>query len=256
MYQTKPHNRLFHYCKLNTAIEKILPKKELLLSPLLNTNDPRENKSFVFAGIFPDQIDLAEMEKLNRDISLFLREDTKVISFSEDNLIQHFFGFEYSRMWAYYGDNHKGLCIELDKEEFLLENKNIIDTTLLRKINYYEFNITKSVEHKWVNHAFMKHMGKENYLRQKFRNENLEYLYFTKDKEWESENEVRLIYFSDNPEKEYCSIKNSIRNIFVGVDFDEAYLPSIINSCPDVTISKLHYQSIRLNPKEIYTPKM
>jgi hypothetical protein len=255
MKHSKPNNRLFHYCKLNTAIEKILPKKELLLSPLLNTNDPRENKSFVFAGVFSNETNFDEMERLNNEISLFLRNDTKVISFSNDDSIHHFSGFEYSRMWAYYGDNHKGLCIELDKDKFLSENKNIIDSNLLRKISYYEFDIKKPVEHKWVNHHFMEHMGKEKYLRKNFRNENLEYLYFTKDKEWESENEVRLVYFSENQENEYCTIQNCISNIFVGVDFNNAYLPSIIKTCPEIAISKLHYQSVRLIPKEIYTPK-
>ena len=252
MNSTNPFNRIFHYCKLSTAIENILPRKELLLSPMLNTNDPRENKSFVFGGFFSEPIDIMKVAPLNEDISFYLREDAKVISFSKDNYEKNLFGFEYSKMWAHYGDNHKGICLELDKEEFLKENEDIINSNFLKEIIYYKFDITKPVEHKRVNHAFMEFMGKEKYLREKFRNENLDYLYYTKNKEWESEQEIRLLHFSENKTNEYCSIKKCLKNIFVGVDFNGAYLPSLISLCPDITISKLDYQSVRLIPKEIY----
>jgi hypothetical protein len=41
--------KLYHYCKLSTALEYILPSMQLRLSPLIHTNDPRENKDLVFA---------------------------------------------------------------------------------------------------------------------------------------------------------------------------------------------------------------
>jgi hypothetical protein len=46
-------SKLYHYCKLETAIENILPAKQLLLGPLENTNDPKENRTFQFASISP-----------------------------------------------------------------------------------------------------------------------------------------------------------------------------------------------------------
>ncbi len=36
---------LYYYCSLQTAMESILPKKRLLLSPLIKTNDPRVEKT-------------------------------------------------------------------------------------------------------------------------------------------------------------------------------------------------------------------
>lgn len=70
-------------------------------------------------------------------------------------------------MWAHYGDKHKGVCVELDKCDFLQENISLIHSDLLRPINYKEFDPTKSQEkHKEVNLDTMKKLGKEKYLRE------------------------------------------------------------------------------------------
>lgn len=115
------NNRLYYYCKLSTAIEKILPKKQILLNPAGRTNDPRENKNFVFASINMFAGDYFLLKNRDNSISDEIRRDCKMICFSTD--YKHFFGYEYSRMWALYGDNHKGICIELNKEKFILENQ-------------------------------------------------------------------------------------------------------------------------------------
>lgn len=75
---------LYHYCKLNTALEHILPAQKLRFNLLNKTNDPRENKSFVFAseswGPIPNS------DERNEVISEMLRKDCKVICFSRDRL--------------------------------------------------------------------------------------------------------------------------------------------------------------------------
>jgi hypothetical protein len=251
MALTPPGNRIYHYCTLTTALEYIFPNRNLLLSPITKTNDPRENKSFVFAAtFFHDDLQLNQLDARNKEISNALREDCKVLCFSEDT--KHFFGFESSRMWAHYGGNHKGICLELDREEFIKENSGLIKEELFRKITYYELEPSKPEEHKIVDHTIMKAIGMKRYLSEIFRPAHLEYLYFTKNKEWESEQELRLVHFSDNKQNEYCSIKNSLRNIFLGVDFHDSYLPSIINLCPNIDISKLEYKEVRLISSEIY----
>jgi len=132
MISTYPENRIYHYCKLSTAIELILKDQRLLLSPIINTNDPRENKSFVFAANSLKIMDIGAMTNRNKEISEILRKDCKLISFSQDD--KHLYGFESSRMWSYYGGNHQGVCLELDKKKFLEENEIIINPTLFKKI--------------------------------------------------------------------------------------------------------------------------
>ena len=207
----KPQNRLYHYRSFDTAVKYILPDLKLRLSPIVNTNDPRENKSFIFAAISNAGLDLAELNKRNEEISKTLRDDCKVLCFSDDN--PPYFGYEMSRMWAYYGGNHQGVCLVFDKTEFINENKTVINAEYLRNINYFKFDIKKEYTHKTVDHIEMEKLGKEKYIKEVFRPTNLEHLYFTKNKEWDSETEIRLIHFSSNPEDEFCSIKNSLKNM-------------------------------------------
>lgn len=243
-------NKIYHYCKLNTAIESILAERQLLLSELGKTNDPRENKSFVFAAAFGPDTDFKDLKTNNLEVSNFLREGCKVICFSHDD--SPFLGYEYSKMWAHYGDNHRGICIELNKDIFLQENSSIARPDLLKEIDYLEFDITMPrEEHKLVDYLHMKAIGKEEYLKELFRAEHLEYLYFTKDKDWGSERETRLLYFSNKNENEYCSIEKSINHIYLGVDFNKNYLPSIIHLCPNVPISELQYNEVRLTASQL-----
>lgn len=242
---TLPPNRLYHYCKLNTALKLILPKRRLLLGSLRKTNDPRENKSFLFGAIYKD--DIGDLEARNREVTEILQSDCKVICFSTQN--SNHWGYGFSRMWSLYGDNHKGLCIELDKEKFLEENSASIDRTLMRNIKYTEEGNTNP---RYINHVEIEKIGKETYLREVFRKQHLDFLYFTKNREWDSENEIRLLHFSDKPGKEYCYIKSSLVNIYLGIDFKKVYLQSLINICKDVDISELHYADGRLLPKLIH----
>lgn len=160
-----------------------------------------------------------------------------------------------SRMWACSGGNHRGVCLEFDKTEFLNENQSFLNADLLRSINYFLFDIKKEYKYKTVNHIEMEKIGKEKYIREVFRPANLEHLYFTKNKEWESEAEIRLVHFSRNPSDEYCSIKKSLKNIYLGVDFDDNNVQTLIDLCPNVDIHKLKFHEVRMAPELIYEGK-
>jgi len=255
MASTKPFNdkghknRIYHYCKFRTAVDYILPSLKLRVNPLTNTNDPRENKSFIFSGASGPGIEIGNIMDRNEEISKILRDDCKVLCFCEDTPYD-MFGYELSRMWALYGDNHKGVCIELDKEVFIEENN--IDPKLFKNIQYYQFDIKKQFDFKLVDYNAVHAYGAEKYVKEFFRPTHLDHLYFTKNKEWDSEHEFRLIHFSTKTGDEFCSIKNSIKNIFVGVDFEEINLDSLINVSPQVDISKLKFLHVRMRPTEIY----
>ena len=242
-------NRIYHYCRLSTAIEHILDKKRLLLAPLTNTNDPRENKSFVFAATyFPDD-NPGDLLKSSEKISNYLRQDCKLLCFSLDSY--YLSGFEYSRMWANYGDRHKGICLELGKNEFIEENKDYIDAKHFKKVKYKAYNPYTYNDKKTVDYTSLNKLGEEKYLKSKFRKKYLDYLYFTKTKEWESEKELRLVSFSDKKENEYVDIKNSLKKIYLGVDFNEKYLPAIKALTKELEISRLIYYEGRMSPRTI-----
>ena len=137
-----PKNRLYHYCSLHTAAKYIPPELKLRLNPLVTTND---------------------------------QSDCKVLCFSADD--PNYFGYESSSLWASYGGNHKGVCLEFDKSEFINEN---------------------------------------------------------------------------NPSDEFCSIKMSLKNIYLGVDFDENNLQAIISLYPYADIYKLKFHEARMVAKTVY----
>lgn len=249
----EPCNKLYHYTSLATALEYILPRRKLLLNPLLKTNDPREYKSFVFSARYSESLNLEDLKKTNRQISNVLRADCKVLCFSIDHKDQ--FGFEYSRMWAHYGGNHMGVCLELDKAQFIDENKKIIDPKLIRPIKYDKLNFDDVIsQQKEVDVNRLNMIGLSRYVKEVFRPEHLKYFYFTKNKEWKSEREVRVIHFSEETKNEYCSIQKSLRKIYLGVDFHDSYLPAISKFCNDnsIPIYRMEYtDNVRLTPHQI-----
>ena len=103
-------------------------------------------------------------------------------------------------------------------------------------------------DHKNVNLDELRNQGSTTYLKQQFRNKHIEYLFLTKDKEWEYEREKRLIHFGDESTLEYCSIERSLESIYLGVDFHRSYLPTLKDLCPNTEIIPLEYKGVRLIP--------
>ena len=241
-------NRIYHYCKLTTGIEDILSSKQLLLANLLNTNDPRENKSFVFSARYFENDKPDNLELSNEKISEILRQDCKVLCFTKDSSKLTTFGYENSSMWAHYGDRHKGLCLLLDMPKFIEENKEKINPKLFKSIKYKTYNSnTFHKQMKRINYTEKNKLGEEKYLKEKFRKKHIDYLYFTKSKEWEHENEIRLIHFSSDKKNEFVSIENSLRGIYLGVDFNKNYLPTINELTNNINKFQLKYILILRN---------
>lgn len=65
-------------------------------------------------------------------------------------------------------------------------------------------------------------------------------LFFSKNIDWRTESEYRVVFFGD---EHYCSIKNSLNRIILGVDFKICYYPAIYEASKDIQISRLFYES-------------
>jgi len=121
---------LYHFTKRETLIEHILPNLELKLSSLKETNDLVENKLLIQSGI-ANTIDITgavNYLNLRQEILHILKSVFKICCFSDN--------YNLSRMWATYGDNHKGVCLRIDYETFCKEN-NLKDTkSFLKNVVY------------------------------------------------------------------------------------------------------------------------
>lgn len=238
---SKDPSKLYYYCKLFTALELILPNSRILLSPIMKTNDPRENKPPLFTYNSNQPNGSIGMFDLNEKCNQALKGDCKVICFSKD--FRNYQGCHLSKMWAQYGDNHKGICLELDRQLFISENLETIDKSVFKDINYFEPDYKRRSTQLNINLTKYELEGNFEYLRKDFRQKNLDQLYFTKNDEWESESEVRLLTFSDVTADEYCSIENSLVGIYLGVDFNNSYLPAI----EEFSLQRYLYQIVFLH---------
>jgi hypothetical protein len=241
-YENKNENLIYHFTRSETGIFNIIPCGQLRLNSFERTNDPREYKSFGFGAInahfdhanYIDQVH-AEQDKISRQI----KKDCKVLCFCEDYFTEGEWwdGFNLPRMWAQYGENHKGICLEIDKTEFIEENKDILgsDLTFFESIHY-----TNKDEYPFVEFDQYNERG-DDYLKDFIRS-YYKYLFFQKNKDWETEHELRLIHF-DNAVDKYCSIKKSLKKIIVGIDFDVDRLRILTKISNGVKLYKADYDN-------------
>lgn len=99
-------------------------------------------------------------------------------------------------MWAHYANSHRGICIKYKLSPRLIKRNNKI-TGLFAAVEYPKknFNITPK-NHFEFNECFL-----------------------TKQKEWEYENEIRLIYFNANNSENFQPLKFEEENIIEAIYF-------------------------------------
>lgn len=110
---------VYHY----TSWERLLDIAEsgFRLSPLTSMNDPRESKDwFIPLSVSNDSLEDDDATVFNAAIGS-CKEKVRIASFSLDepygDLANQFRrGFARPRMWAQYAENHKGVCVILDRE--------------------------------------------------------------------------------------------------------------------------------------------
>ena len=215
--------KIFHFTKLNTAIEFILPKKQLRTNSLKYMNDPKESQPWAFGGIdidyktcYPETYSY----KTHIDHQYYLGNDIKscvqLICFVKDEPEK---GFLNEIMWAHYADNHHGICLELDQEVFIQENKEQLDQHVFEPVAYGQ--------HEKPYISWEKHLNKEenigNIIKSHYKN-----LFLRKSKYWEHENEQRLIIFTKN--QKYLKVEKSLTGIYLGLEICHQYLPSLIRN--------------------------
>lgn len=217
---------LYHFTKREILIEHILPSYKLKLNTLQKTNDPKEKKMSVLNSI-KNLTYAGEYLDIKARLHNSLDNVCQICCFSGDYLINHkeFNGYNLPRMWATYGDNHEGICLKIDFDKFFIENKVDNDICFLDNLVY----VTE------INHILTK---KKNQFESDYEKvtlqlikDNLKSLFFVKHLDWNTEREIRYVTLM---KKDYCSIKNSIESIIVGMDFNKKYLASIKNQMDPV----------------------
>ena len=246
---------LFHYTKTSVALEKILYTQKFKLSLLKDTNDPREYKYMLLNTIgwsLPP-----EAEELSREahpiIDRILKYECRVMCFCSnkkptvilengshiDDEHAYSNGWDKSRMWAQYGENHFGICLVISKEKLEEELKTHQDKITRFKTGYIKYTQKRGIAPRAItlDGNRLVNEGLENYSKNHIL-ENSEELFFRKHADYRDETEYRVLVFDPENNLEYIDISSSIKGIIVGDRTPKVYFPLVDQLC-----EKLHIES-------------
>lgn len=230
---------LFHYTKATTLIEKILPSQSLKTNSLASMNDPRESQPWAFGGVnipldqlFPDYYSKQTHIDCQYKFGRMMRDRFQVICFSGAKDA----GWNNEMMWAHYGHNQAGVCLEFDENELKkgiqLSHGHIM--YCIDDVNYKGQKVKPQIT--W---------NKTLSIEENFRSISLacKPMVLTKSQVWEKEDERRLV-FLDNEITLEIPIFPSLKAIYFGLYFAYDSIVAIENHLGnlDVDFFDLIYQ--------------
>lgn len=231
--------KLYHYTSLDTALNFILPSGKLRLSSIVRTNDPRETQDWYPSMRITRDIKREHLLELSDDLLTEFnteKKKAKLICFSQDHnnkevgdLINAFSlnevftkGYCRFRMWANYADNHRGICLEFDKDILIssikneLEGKGKLYSGSVTYTNYSELRATSFDPNEIITY------GLQTVINKHF-DESYKHLFFEKLYDWRDEAEFRILHIpKDHDDEVYVNIGNSLTNIYVGANYDNS----------------------------------
>lgn len=247
-----PDKYVYHYTKLETALEHILPSMTIRLGLLEKVNDPKESKPWSFQiheGI--SQNETLKHLDLHLEASSLAKSKTLVLCCSADdpelNLGKgdYWFrrGFGHLRMWAQYADNSRGVCLVLDREllheairtevgdEGLYHGRvayrNRIGPIKGESDLAYPFILQYAeIEKKGFKAAVDEHVHRF-----------YEYIFLLKGSDWRDETEYRWVFRGETNEPRFVDINGALRAVIIGMECPEVYLPSFERLCCDQGVS-------------------
>ena len=250
--QTAGTRKLFHYTKRDVALEHILPTGRLRFGRLPRTNDPREFVPILFpiVGYLGEDDKLTERDPFDLidEANRLLRDSVHLLCLTEDKPSQVTYtrygnGPRRARMWAQYAGNHTGVCLCFDGDRLIQAALDQLQTTSDRNVLHMPVRYAAEGEypHTPVLHqpdaerdprAFIDSMVERN-PRDRF---------FTKDWDWESETEYRLLLRGETKEEEFIDVRDSLEAVIAGQSFHRVYKPGLYKLCQELGVEALEIQ--------------
>ena len=239
---------LFHYTASHIAIEKILLSQQIKIGLIKHVNDPRESKDWALLPKITAMQTDSSFEKqyiVNKEFTKIKQEEWKVVCFSlnaprykrhpESKVDEGFlYGACKPRMWAHYGENHKGVCLKFNGLKFDTQLRNTVDGVdknrkiFCDKVKYVDFGDT--LDSSSIDYTELSEIGITKGLRKhlvKFHKQ----FFLSKARDWETESEFRWLVYSESKEFELLPIKGIIEEVIVGFDFPRVYYPTLFELC-------------------------
>ena len=229
---------VYHYTKWERLLD--IMHTGLRLGPLAQMNDPRESKDWYPPLVFRGDLRLTanEIAVFNRAVAEY-RKRIRIVAFCLDQPFGEGYnrsrrGYSRPRMWAQYAENHKGVCIVMDRvgldQAIRLGYPDQRDSWVLAgKVEYVEtapddpasraivlrddHDIEASVQDSFTQFAHR--------------------LFFVKHVDWRDENEYRWVYYDSDGtgtginglRGPFVDIRNHVVALVLGADYADAHLP-------------------------------
>jgi DUF2971 family protein len=213
---------VYHYTDFKTALKYILPNKQLRLSNIRNQNDPFESLVCLIdsGGTLPPNHAEREKfrkreERIENEINRRINSELRIVCFCMNHLAaddEDRLGFVKQRMWDQYGDVFKGLCIALNLDKILKNNKlDERSNFFLKKVTYKTMReIVGNRPH--LDSSDLYQTTNDEAAIQRALQREQERVMFTKHVDYKDENEYRICCFA-NEEYTHLDISNAIHGI-------------------------------------------
>lgn len=227
---TDDNKYLYHYTSIDKAVQFILKDRTLMFNSLRGTNDPKESRNWKFDFHIDDNLSptFKESTQLWRDVSEEIKTKCKVLCFSKDmpglgkDMLNDIYlrGFAKPRMWAQYGDNHKGLCLIFDRkriESLLIEQFDQESELYGSDISYRNSPLKGDIRSSpyTLNYPLLRELGIAEYVKRHIYTYNSE-LIFEKSLDWRDENEYRFLMHIDSLENQFLKFGNALKGVVFG----------------------------------------
>lgn len=211
--QFEKMEKLYHYTSFDTAL-KIIESNRLRFGRLNNMNDIHENDKIVFVDANNHLFD-----RFPSDVLYALQEEIykyRQISLTGDSEVGDKEGFDLHQMWGLYADKGEGVCLVFDKQEL---KKGFVTGVLRDRVSYDET----------VESYFVSLSNNQDKVELEIR-EHADKIFFHKRREWEHEQEYRLL--------KKCSIVTREEYLFLGYALKFVILTSKLSNIDDVLYFK------------------
>jgi len=202
--------KLYHFTKYETALA-ILRSGALRFGRLDKMNDIHESCKLIYLQEkrFENSMDCKKtgllLDYAMAEYSLYRQISLTMDKKKGKGGFKH--GFDLHQMWGHYGEKGDGVCLVFDKEKMLkiFENQCKADIIKHQEIAYQD-EICSDIDVEANNLEEVK----------QYISTHLESIYFCKRKEWEHEQEYRLIKRCSNPHnEEYLYYLDALKYIIV-----------------------------------------
>lgn len=225
---------LFHYTKVETAIEYILTQKHLRLSPFSDLHDPYEYKDIEYdIADYNTEKELIKAIEIGDTVSQKRKNGFKVACFCSNEKARIFgvdnneildsvpslYGYANSRMWSQYANGHDGVCLVLLFSEIEMMGlfRPEIDgyTQRFSDIIVGPVDYRCELEKPVLMPTMVSELGEKQYEK-KFMKDYYAKLFLQKSIDYRDENEFRICVYDPKDKYVYMDIHSSLVGVIIG----------------------------------------